>query len=337
MLGRLACLLLLAMTVRGADDVAEYSTPDADVPVPRPGAERSPTWQYSVVEGYFHQTSKSTGHDSSHDYLDESFGLLDTSKERWTNLRKDLRRLNDESDGDTVFKVLFLGRHGQGWHNVAEQHYGSPEWNRYWSKVNTDGNMTWGPDAQLTPLGEDQARRVHRAWKRETLANAPVPPVLYTSPLSRAASTCEITYGGLADSRPVFMEELRETIGVHTCDKRHSKTWMSAHYPRFMFAEPFEEKDVLWSVNERETDDQQDARSRKALDHIFSHDSCTYVAITAHGGTIASLLRVVQHRPVQTQTGSVTPVIVKARRAVRRPERPIDNVGARQTVFDSQS
>jgi hypothetical protein len=90
----------------------------------------------------FHQTSKSTGHDSSHDYLDESFGLLDTSKERWTNLRKDLRRLNDESDGDTVFKVLFLGRHGQGWHNVAEQHYGSPEWNRYWSKVNTDGNMT---------------------------------------------------------------------------------------------------------------------------------------------------------------------------------------------------
>lgn len=26
--------------------------------------------------------------------------------------------------------------------------------------------------------------------------------------------------------------------------------------------------DVLWSVNERETDDQQDARSRKALDHV---------------------------------------------------------------------
>lgn len=51
MLGRLACLLLLVMTVRGADDVAEYSTPDAYVPVPRPGAERSPTWQYSVVEG----------------------------------------------------------------------------------------------------------------------------------------------------------------------------------------------------------------------------------------------------------------------------------------------
>lgn len=182
----------------------------------------------------FHQTRATTGHDSSHDYLDESFGLIDTSRERWRNFRKDLTRLNEESDEDTVFKVLFLGRHGQGWHNVAEQRYGSAEWNRYWSKVNTDGNMTvrplymsshlcfyhfvaltlrrslqWGPDAQLTPLGEDQARRVHRAWKREILANAPVPPVLYSSPLSRAASTCEITYEGLADSRPVFMEELR--------------------------------------------------------------------------------------------------------------------------------
>ncbi|KWU45332.1 phosphoglycerate mutase-like protein [Rhodotorula sp. JG-1b] len=280
----------------------------------------------------FHQTSAST----SHDYLEESFGLIDTSRERWTNLRKDLTRLNDESDDDTLFKVLFLGRHGQGWHNVAEQRYGSPEWNSYWSKVNTDGNMTWGPDAQLTPLGENQARRVHRAWKRETLANAPAPPVLYSSPLSRAASTCEITYEGLGARRPVFMEELRETIGVHTCDKRHSKTWMSAHYPRFVFAEPFEEKDVLWSADERETDDQQDARSRKALDYIFSHDSPTYIAITAHGGTIASLLRVVQHPRVQTQTGSVTPVIVKARRAGRGQKRPIDNVGARQRVFDRQ-
>lgn len=334
MLARLACLLLLAMTVRGAKD-AEHQTLDAYVPVARQGVERHLTWQYTVVEGYFHQTRATTGHDSSHDYLDESFGLIDTSRERWRNFRKDLTRLNEESDEDTVFKVLFLGRHGQGWHNVAEQRYGSAEWNRYWSKVNTDGNMTWGPDAQLTPLGEDQARRVHRAWKREILANAPVPPVLYSSPLSRAASTCEITYEGLADSRPVFMEELRETIGVHTCDKRHSKTWMSEHYPRFVFAEPFEEKDVLWRANERETDEQQDARSRKVLDQIFSHDPSTYVAITAHGGTIASLLRVVKHPPVQTQTGSLTPVIVKARRAVQRHERPINNVGTGQRVFDS--
>lgn len=71
-------------------------------------------------------------------------------------------------------------------------------------------------------------------------------------------------------------------------------------------------------------------------EQIFSHDPSTYVAITAHGGTIASLLRVVQHPRVQTQTGSVTPVIIKARRAVRRQGRPIDNFGARQTVFGRQ-
>ncbi len=70
-------------------------------------------------------------------------------------------------------------------------------------------------------------------------------------------------------------------------------------------------------------------------EQIFSHDPSTYVAITAHGGTIASLLRVVKHPPVQTQTGSLTPVIVKARRAVQRHERPINNVGTGQRVFDS--
>lgn len=89
----------------------------------------------------FHQSQDSASNCSS-DYLDKSFGLIDTSKERWDNLRHRLDRLNEDSDGDTLVKVIFLGRHGQGWHNVAEQHYGSPEWNRYWSKVNTDGNIT---------------------------------------------------------------------------------------------------------------------------------------------------------------------------------------------------
>lgn len=27
------------------------------------------------------------------------------------------------------YKVLFTGRHGQGWHNAAESYYGTPAWN----------------------------------------------------------------------------------------------------------------------------------------------------------------------------------------------------------------
>jgi len=39
-------------------------------------------------------------------------------------------------------QVFYLARHGQGWHNVAEAKYGTEAWNNYWSRVNTDGEMT---------------------------------------------------------------------------------------------------------------------------------------------------------------------------------------------------
>ncbi|GAA5980573.1 hypothetical protein JCM10908_001693 [Rhodotorula pacifica] len=333
MLCFLASLPFLAMTlVASANGLPQAGTRLA-TQADNAATSTASAWQYSVLDGYFHQSRGSNGNDSSHDYLDESFGLIDTSRGRWTNLRDSLTRLNEETNNGTLFKVLFLGRHGQGWHNVAEDHYGSEEWNRYWSKVNTDGNMTWGPDAQLTPLGKEQANRVHRTWKKEALADAPVPTARYSSPLSRAASTCEITYSNLTSQRPIFVEELRETIGVHTCDKRHSKTWLSEHYPDFVFAEPFDEKDVLWHADERETDKHQDLRSRQALDRIFSQDNSTFVSLTAHGGTIASILRIVQHPPVRTQTGSITPVVVKAVRRVDQRRTPLGAMNLAQRVF----
>lgn len=57
----------------------------------------------------------------------------------------------------------------------------------------TDGNMTWGPDPSLTPLGISQALEVNRVWKEELSlemkeeARARLPDVVWTSPLRRAA------------------------------------------------------------------------------------------------------------------------------------------------------
>jgi len=36
--------------------------------------------------------------------------------------------MNRESGDDVAYKVLFLGRHGQGYHNVAEEFYGTEAW-----------------------------------------------------------------------------------------------------------------------------------------------------------------------------------------------------------------
>ena len=37
--------------------------------------------------------------------------------------------LNSKADLNTAYKVLFMGRHGEGFHNAAESYYGTPSWN----------------------------------------------------------------------------------------------------------------------------------------------------------------------------------------------------------------
>lgn len=87
---------------------------------------------------------------------------------------------------------------------------------QYWSKLNTDGEIVWGPDPELTELGVTQAQTVNAAWKQQILAGAPVPQSLYSSPLRRAANTLKITWWEILppdyeDSPiPVIKEKWRE-------------------------------------------------------------------------------------------------------------------------------
>lgn len=73
-----------------------------------------------------------------------NFGLLERNYEadalspnrnvdltQWERFEREVRTtLNrEQSPGEqTRYKVLFLGRHGQGVHNVAERRYGTAEW-----------------------------------------------------------------------------------------------------------------------------------------------------------------------------------------------------------------
>lgn len=142
-----------------------------------------------------------------------------------------------------------------------------------WSKLNGDGNMTWGPDALLTPTGEGQARDIAAAWTAQTKAGAPLPTAFYTSPLSRAADTLALTFGHAG----VILEGLRETNGVHTCDQRRSKSWITAHAPAAVFEKGFTENDELWDADVRETPEAQQERIRTALVKIIDNDPSTCV------------------------------------------------------------
>jgi hypothetical protein len=55
-------------------------------------------------------------------------GAEEQSTTPWQRFERYVRQLNKESGKDVQYKVIYLGRHGQGWHNVAEEKYGSEAW-----------------------------------------------------------------------------------------------------------------------------------------------------------------------------------------------------------------
>ena len=47
---------------------------------------------------------------------------------QWQLFENKVKRLNDESQPSVQYKVLYIARHGQGVHNVAERQYSRNEW-----------------------------------------------------------------------------------------------------------------------------------------------------------------------------------------------------------------
>lgn len=105
--------------------------------------------------------------------------------------------------------------------------------------MNTDGELHWGPDPALTPLGEDQARDACLKWKELIQSDdpPPLPTRLFSSPFVRSAHTLQLTYEdilwpqesaqkkGSNNDRPLILESLRENFSDrHTCDERSPRS-----------------------------------------------------------------------------------------------------------------
>ncbi|KFY16287.1 hypothetical protein V492_01463 [Pseudogymnoascus sp. VKM F-4246] len=279
--------------------------------------------KYSTVPGYFLQDIESTPTDGF-DYTATNFGLINQSydsdatfdaagtKTQWERFENEVEVLNAGCGADERYAVLYLGRHGEGYHNVAESSYGTPAWNCYWSELDGNGTFVWA-DAKVTPNGIAQAEKANAFWTSQVASEKQsLPESYYTSPMSRCLETAKITFEGLVTPfKPLIKEYLREGISMHTCDRRSSKSYIAENYPGWPFEAGFTEKDELWTKTTAETPSAQDKRSKSALDSIFTSNKHTFLSITSHSGEIASLLRVVGHRKFSLSTGSVIPVLVK--------------------------
>jgi broad specificity phosphatase PhoE len=139
--------------------------------------------------------------------------------------------------------------------------------------------------------------KAHNFWaSRITLQKIPTPDSYYTSPLTRCLQTANLTFSGLALSKskpfvPTVKELFREGISGHTCDRRGNKTYIHNSFPSYNIEKGFSEQDLLWKAQMGEVSTDQDIRTKKVLDDVFSNDDGTYISITSHSGEIASILR----------------------------------------------
>ncbi|CRG85071.1 putative phosphomutase PMU1 [Talaromyces islandicus] len=300
-------------------------------------AAPQPYVNYSAVTGYFLQDEPDTD-PTTFDYTAVNFGLINRTYPadtpwsiakltQWERFYREVERLNAQGFWDGIeYKVLFMGRHGEGWHNAAESYYGTPAWNCYWAELDGNSTASWS-DARLTSNGLRQAQIAHDFWQsRQTLQRIHAPDAYFVSPLTRCLQTYNTTFHGLFDESktrsPLVLESLREGISIHTCDHRANRSVIHAAWPDFRLESGFAECDELWNGVTAESSSSQDARSLRALNQIWSllsGERSPFVSITSHSGEISSILRVLGHREFSLNTGAVIPVLVRSEAKKHQP------------------
>ncbi|KAL9622456.1 MAG: hypothetical protein Q9160_003132 [Pyrenula sp. 1 TL-2023] len=233
--------------------------------------------QISTVKGFFLQDEDSTD-PATFDYTTTNFGLID---QRYDSD-------DDRMQSLTPFKVVYMGRHGEGFHNVAQDFYGTEAWDCYWAKLNGNDTSTWF-DAHLTSTGIAQAQVANSFWAREIQEqHIPTPQAYFVSPLHRCLETANVTFSGLdlPSDRPfaptiketpssavlsnALSQLLREALGIHTCDRRSPLHTIRALFPSYAIEPGFSDPDPLWVPDLRESNSARVVRMKKLLDDVFA-------------------------------------------------------------------
>lgn len=282
---------------------------------------------FAALPGFFRafESQDSQGVDSS---IVDHLELV--SHDSWANLYEQI-----PPDTDTEhYKLVVLARHGQGYHNAAILRYGMEAWDAHWSFLDGDEHGKW-LDSKLTDLGKGQVQETGLEVLSPIIEELQMlPHVFFSSPMRRCLETFIGSWGGIFTKNnhhlreqtiPVrVVENIRETLGEHTCDKRvpHSESVKeyqnykthAGHTIDWLYDSNYPEQDQLWLEDHRETISELDQRLHAGLSQIFSQLSSDqrFVSITCHSGVIGSALRNFKHPPVQNlNTGKVVCAVVK--------------------------
>ncbi|KAF0698856.1 Aste57867_10533 [Aphanomyces stellatus] len=213
---------------------------------------------------------------------------------------------------DRSVKVLYFIRHAEGHHNAAERLYGTEKWDASISML--DDYL----DAALNDAGIADAQTRSIFMKAELDGGMPLDRIV-VSPLTRTVQTAT-HYFNLTTATPSLfavsaVEMCRETLGVHTCDKRRPTSALAHAFPYVNWSGIAHEDDPLWDALHRETDGEIELRCRRFLDEVFTTMPETHIAVVSHGGFIRACMNVLVMPSYKPRNCEVVPVVIQ-RRAV---------------------
>lgn len=138
--------------------------------------------------------------------------------------------------------------------------------------------------------------------------------------MRRSSYTLRYTWDGInLPMKPIVVENVRETIGLHPCHQRSTKQVISERFPEFQFEPDFAENDEIFEkyTPEREKLHQQFMRVNLFLERVFENDNDSIISVTSHAGTIRAFITAVGHRKFTIPTGGMIPIVVKATKRTR--------------------
>mmetsp|Transcript_14775 Transcript_14775/g.29127 ORF Transcript_14775/g.29127 Transcript_14775/m.29127 type:complete len:282 (-) Transcript_14775:122-967(-) len=198
---------------------------------------------------------------------------------------------DDEVVPSGLSKKLFIIRHGEGHHNVAQREWrAKADWDGVSEPytIDTDPDFRY-EDPALTDKGEGEARLL------QARASAIKPEILLVSPMRRAIQTGLLAFEAAVNCgslKALAVELAHERGGKHTCDKRLSKKESVALFPKVDFSLIKDEQDPFWGNGaEREPWQKLADRACDLLMWIAERPE-NEIALAAHSAILLALLNV---------------------------------------------
>jgi broad specificity phosphatase PhoE len=179
-------------------------------------------------------------------------------------------------------KIIHWVRHGQGIHNVAG------EKDRMFGYLKEENE-----DALLTDKGKQQCKELERICIPNGIVDRA--SLLVVSPMHRTIQTATYSFPNLIGTIPwIALENLRETTGLHPCDRRRPITEHMEHYPHIDFSLVLSDDDPLYHqyTCEREPDAHVALRARKFLEWLANRQEKEIIVVT-HSAFLRALFRLV--------------------------------------------